>query len=246
MKKARLQKNKFRVKNSTIILWLFLLICFFCVIIIKNFNQKVTPKLIEIASRNLNKLTYNLFNNYTILTQIDDSILNNILSIHKNKNEEIIHVNYNTKNAYYITNLLASRIKSDFNAIENGKIELDYYDEELSQGLDGIILSMPIGVASNSIYFANLGPRIPVKIKFVGMILTNLKTRIQNYGINNALIEVYVDVSISHEIITPVTFEAKELNYEILIAAEIINGTVPTIYGGAYETKSNILNVPIN
>ena len=60
------------------------------------------------------------------------------------------------------------------------------------------------------------------------------------------MIEVYIDVSISHEIITPVTLQTKELKYEILIGAEIINGIVPSLYGGLYETKSNILNIPIN
>ena len=55
-----------------------------------------------------------------------------------------------------------------------------------------------------------------------------------------------MDISIQHEIITPVTFQTKDLKYEILLSAQIINGTVPSLYGGVYETKSNILNVPIN
>ena len=142
--------------------------------------------------------------------------------------------------------ILAQNIKNDFNAIENGTLNLDYYDEELSNGTNGFILSMPIGVASNNIYITNLGPKIPVKIKFIGTLLTNLKTRVQNYGINNALIEIYMDISLQHEIITPVTFQTKDLKYEILLSAQIINGTVPSLYGGVYETKSNILNVPIN
>ena len=247
MKKAKLKNSKWiKPKVSTILTMILLSICFFSGIILLKFNQNVTPKLIEVASKNLEKLTFNLFNNYNIMTQLDDDIAGNILNIHHNNKGEIINISYNTKNAYHIANLLANRIKNDFNAIENGKLNIEYYDQELSNGLDGFVLSLPVGVASNSIYFTNLGPRIPVKIKFIGTILTNVKTKVQNYGINNALIEVYIDVSISHEIITPVTLQTKELKYEILIGAEIINGIVPSLYGGLYETKSNILNIPIN
>jgi len=246
MRKAKFKSNTWlKPRPATVLSILILLICFFCGIFLKYFNQKVTPKLIEIASRNLDKITYNLFNNYSIMNQLDEELIENLISIDKNKKDEIISVKYNTKNAYQIANILANRLKNDYNSIENGKLNIEYYDEELSNGLDGFILSLPIGIASDSIYFANLGPRIPVKIKFIGTLLTNLKTKIQNYGINNALIELYIDVSISHEIITPVTFQNKELKYEILIGAQIINGSVPNYYGGFYETKSNILNVPI-
>lgn len=246
MKKIKLRNSKFyKPKVSTILILIFLSICFFCFVFLTKFNKNVTPKLLEVASKNLEKLTYNLFNNYTIMTQIDDEILSQILNVHQNNKGEIVSISYNTKNAYKIANLLANRIKNDFNAIENGKLNIEYYDQELSNGLDGFVLSLPIGVASDSIYFSNLGPRIPVKIKFIGTILTNLKTKIKNYGINNALIEVYIDVAINHEIITPITFKTKELKYEIMIGAEIIQGTVPSIYGGMYETKSNILNVPL-
>ncbi len=246
MRKVKTKNNKWKPKVSSILTMILLSICFFCYVFLKQISYNVTPKLLEIASKNLEKLTYNLFNNYTIMTQIDDDTINKVLTIHQNAKGEILNVSYDTKNAYKIANLLANRIKNDFNVIENGKLNIEYYDQELSNGLDGFILSMPIGVASNSIYATNLGPRIPIKIKFIGTILTNLKTKIQNYGINNALIEIYVDVSISHEIITPVSFQTKELKYEIMIDAEIINGVVPDLYGGLYETKSNILNVPIS
>ena len=56
-----------------------------------------------------------------------------------------------------------------------------------------------------------------------------------------------MDISIQHEIITPAIFQNKRLIiHEILLSAQITNGTVPSLYGGVYEDKSNILNVPIN
>lgn len=246
MKRAKLRNTKsFKLKPSTIISFVFLFICFFCWYFFSVFNKKITPKLVEVATRNIDKLTYNLFNDYTIMENFDDEVLSNVLTIHKNKKDEIINISYNMKNAYAVINVIANRLKNDYQSIESGNKKIEYYDEELSDMNDGLILSIPIGVASDKIFLANLGPKIPIKVKFIGTILTNLKTRVQNYGINNVLIEIYVDVSLTHEITTPVTFQNKELNYEILIGAQVISGEVPSYYGGLYETKSNILNVPL-
>lgn len=246
MKRAKL-KNTYRKKKkkTTMFGLVFLLICFFCGFFLNQFNKKITPKLLEIATKNIEKITYNMFNNYSILAEMDKNALDNILKIQKNKKDEIINVSYDMKKAYNLANTLASKIKKDFQSLENGTQNLEYYDEDLSRLEDGLILTMPIGLASNSAYFANLGPKIPVKIKFVGTLLTNLKTKIQNYGINNILIEVYIDVSLTHEIISPITYRTNDLKYEILIGAEVISGAVPSYYGGLYETKSNILNVPL-
>ncbi len=246
MKKAKLKKEKKKRYFSAFLSIVFFGICFFTCYFLNTFNKQITPKLVEIATKNVEKLTYSIFNNYNLISQINENSLNNLLSVQKNKNDEIINVRYNIKQAYEITSQVVNRIKTDFENLQKGNINTEYYDENLSKTLDGFILNIPIGVASNAIYLNNLGPKIPVKIRFIGTMLTNLKTRVQNYGINNALIEVYIELSINNEIMTPVTYRNSELNYEILIGSQIINGTVPTYYGGLYETKSNILNVPIN
>lgn len=244
MTRAKL-RNKRKIKNSTAIAIFFLLVCFFCFFFLKKVNTLITPKLVEIATRNIEKLTYNIFNDYTILTEIKEEEYKDLLNIQKNNKNEIINVSYNTKKAYEIVNKVVKHIKDNYQSIESGDKPIDYYDEELSELEDGLILTMPIGLASNQIYFSNLGPKIPIKVKFIGTILTNLKTRVKNYGINNVLMEVYIDVSITHEITSPVTFENKKINYEILIGAEVVQGEVPSYYGGLFENKSNILNIPL-
>ena len=94
--------------------------------------------------------------------------------------------------------------------------------------------------------FSNLGPKIPVKIKFIGSILTGVKTKVTDYGINNSLIEVYTTISIQTLVITPVSKDRKTRNYEILVSSKIIEGKVPEIYGGVMEKSSNISKQNIN
>lgn len=242
MRRTRLKK---KWKNSTKICITIFLVCFFCFFFLNKINKHITPKLVEIATRNIEKLTYNIFNDYSVIASLPEENLKDLLIINKNQNGEIISVSYNTKKSYSVVNAIVKYIKDNYQSIESGDKIVDYYDEELSELEDGLILSLPIGLATNQIYFANLGPRIPVKVKFIGTLLTNLKTKVKNYGINNVLIELYVDVELTHEITSPVTYDNKKLNYEILLNAEIIEGAVPSYYGGLYETKSNILNVPL-
>ena len=107
-----------------------------------------------------------------------------------------------------------------------------------------IIGSGSWGVALG-VYLANLGPKIPVKIDFVGTVLTNIKTKITNYGLNNALVELYAYVMITEEITTPVSFNRLDTEYDVLLAAKMVNGRVPTFYGNTYEKESSLFNIPL-
>ena len=76
--------------------------------------------------------------------------------------------------------------------------------------------------------------------------VANIKTKVTNYGFNNALLEIYVTVELQKLIITPLGKKTTPFNYDIIIGALVINGAVPEFYGGSYETYSNILDIPMD
>ena len=84
-----------------------------------------------------------------------------------------------------------------------------------------------------------------ILINFVGSVLTNIKTKITDYGINNALVEIYVTVVLQTDLISPVVEKENKIDYDVLIASAVINGRVPEIYGGLIQSKSNSLSIPI-
>lgn len=241
-----LKRHKKINKLFFIIFGVVLLISITTTFLLNVFNEKITPKLVEISEQSLNKITYAIIMDY-----LDDDILNqeyldNILIITKNKKQEIITVDFNLQQAYIVLSEVTKRLEENINELENGKIKIDYYDSYLSDGMNGLVLSVPIGVISNKSFFSNVGPKIPVKINFVGSLLTNLKTKITNYGLNNSLVELYAYIMISEEIVTPVTFNELKTEYDVLIAAKMINGRVPSFYGDALTQESNLINVPID
>ena len=93
--KIVLKRHKRKDRLFIIILGVVLLVSIITAFLFGVFNNKITPKLVEVSEQNLNKITYSIIMDY-----LDDDILNqeyldNILVITKNKNQEIITVDFN-------------------------------------------------------------------------------------------------------------------------------------------------------
>lgn len=224
------------VKNQVIliILLIFLITGLFFVI----FNSKVTPRLTHVGELEFQKVVDRIASDYGIMQEFQTPI-ENLLKITKNNKGEILTVDYQMSQIYAMSHLITDYLNKSVESIEEGNLPIDFLNDELKKGNNGILLMMPLGVVSDYLFLSNLGPRIPVLVRFIDSVYTNVKTKLTNYGINNALIEVYLEVSISYELITPVLKEAKTLDYSILLNAKIIQGTVPNWYGTEMITKSN-------
>lgn len=239
-------------KRHTIVLSKFQTIgLLFCVIFVLGFvfffrfNKKITPQLLTVAEASINKLNETILTNYRVKDVYKTVDLNDVISIVKNSKEEIITVDFRLENVYKALSVITQYLQKSLEDEGVRNTILHYYNEDLSSSLDSIVLSLPMGLASSGIYMANLGPRIPVKVSYMGYVASSIRTKIEDYGINNALVSIYIDCFITNEFIAPTQRKEIHHEYNILIASKIIQGIVPEYYGGALEAKSNILNVPI-
>ena len=105
---------------------------------------------------------------------------------------------------------------------------------------DHKVLSLPLFINSKNVFLTNLGPKIYVSFKPVGTVLTNVQSKITDYGLNNALVELYATLVVTENIIIPFNEKEISLEYNVLIASKVINGRVPTLYGNSIENKSKI------
>ena len=74
-------------------------------------------------------------------------------------------------------------------------------------------------------------------------VFTNVSTKVTDYGLNNALLNVVLKVRLGYQIITPSQKEKKTLEYELLISSSVIEGKVPNFYGGSMENKTTFFEV---
>lgn len=232
MKRKVKFRNNYKIKKSNIIILIIIIVLSITFFMLNKFSKIVTPKVINISKQKANEVVYDVITNNVNRYVLDDSkLLEKIIIVNKNKDGEILTVDFNLENAYLLIRNITKSIDDN--------IKLNNED-------DGIYFEVPIGYYLNSSFLSNMGPRIPVKINFTGTILSNLKTKITNYGMNNALVELYANIVIVEEIITPVTNEVMKTDYDVLLASKLINGRVPPFYGNTYEKESSIIENKYN
>lgn len=206
-----------------------------------TFLSKSTPNIMKVVESKLEKVTYEMITDKINTDLINDSNLKDILLLTKNSEGEILAVDYNLEKAYKVNNLINNSIRNSIYNLESGILA----NSEFVLGVNSMYIDVPMFVSSENIIISSLGPKIPVKISFIGTVVTNLQTKITSYGLNNVLNEIYVTVEITELITTPVSEEKYSVKYDILIDATMINGRVPSYYGENIIENSSILDIPI-
>lgn len=234
------KRKKYRI--SKVVILDIALIFFFTYILFIGYSKFVSKRLIDIAHVKLNEFMDYFLSNKINYDLFKGDNLKDIIVINKNSDGEILYVSYDMDKSYKVLDLVTKELENNINDLENGNVG---NTQNISGGKNGILLKLPMFIGNNAI-ISNLGPKIYVPINFVGSILTNLKTKITDYGINNALVEIYVTVKLSTNIISPTSSKEMVIDYDALIASVVVNGRVPSVYGGSILSKSSGLSIPIS
>ena len=228
MKKIYLKKKK-KINNKIIIL-IFLLSLL--QITLKYINKNISPKLIEYASAEIKKISNLIISKSITQNEIEKFDTNNLYIITKNEKNEILTLDLNTPLINKIVFQVTDKIQENLKQLELGKIN------EYNENSNGVILKIPLGLATNNFILNNYGPKIPVKMKILGNMDSNINTKITNYGINSALIETYIEITITEQVILPITTKEINITSKIPIAIKLINGKVPDYYqNGVIERR---------
>lgn len=179
-----------------------------------------------------------------ITEQVD---VENLFIVSTNSDEEITSIDFNTSLInQYLTDTTKS-IQQNLKYIENGDIEKVEYQADLLEEYNeddlknGVIFYLNSGFLFNNPIFSNFGAQIPIKISLTGEVISNISTEVTNYGINNALIKVYVNIQITEQVILPYYEEQIEIESEVPIAMKLVTGTVPSYYGGLNTTTPSLV-----
>ena len=219
-------KKKRKWKILYIIIIILILTFSFLFIYSKNSSKTI----LKIASIKVDKYLKSILSDNISYNVLNEN-LNDILILHKNKDDEILYVDYNLDKAYKTLDILTKTL--------NKKIA-EYETKDIKNMDDHKVLSLPLFINSKNVFLTNLGPKIYVSFKPVGTVLTNVQSKITDYGLNNALVELYATLVVTENIIIPFNEKEISLEYNVLIASKVINGRVPTLYGNSIENKSKI------
>lgn len=231
-------------KNSNIILKLIVIIIMgiFCAFLLVNyFSKNINPFFMTYAEDEVTRFVSLVVNesiNNDIIEEFDDD---KIFEIVRNDEGEIQLISYNAKNVNILLNNFAVIIQENLKALEMGEfdtIESDYlseYDKELLK--QGIICEIPFGAFYNNNLISNVGPKIPVKFNLLGDVNTEIKTNVKEYGINNALLEVSIEISVNFRVNLPFVSNKINVTNTIPISMKIIQGNIPDFYTGGFTSS---------
>ena len=199
-------KRKKKKNKLFLILFILIIVIFFSLHFI---SERLTPAIKNYSNLEIKHLVTEIITDTIKEIEIDDDIL----YVTKGKNDEISSIEYNTEK---INNLL-----SDVNELLETKI---------NKIRNKVVFYIPsFAIISNSL-LANLGPKIPVKFTTIGNITNNVQTEVKDYGINNALVTVFLDININCKVILPVSEENIGINQRVQVAMKLIQGQIPNYY----------------
>lgn len=211
-------KLKERLKRKYYILITFLISLFLFIIIFSLYSKKLNPKLNDYIDFLVKDEIYKKViksNNF-----ITNEEVNDILYIDKNKSNEIVYLDYDIDKTYKLLNKYIDSLKKD-----NSKSK---------------ILIVPFFIASDNIIISSLGPKIKFKYEIIDNVKGKIKTKVTDFGVNNALVEMYFELEIGYLVVIPMNKKESVLKTEILISSKIINGKVPTFYGKNIFKESSV------
>lgn len=221
-----------------------LLIVLGIIISFKIINKRVSPIMISIAEEETKKISDIIIND-SVKKELDNGLTFEKLFITTYDNNNLSTIDFDSIIVNKLLNNVTSNIISSIKSVENGNIDnlnmLKNYN--INKLKKGIIYEIPLAYSYNNVFLSNISPKIPVKIHMIGNVNSNIRTKVTDYGINNALLEVYLDIEIELQVILPLLSSNIINKSSIPIAIKMINGDIPKYYSS--NEKNNSLSIPI-
>ena len=207
-----------------------------------SFNKRLGPGLIQCAVDEVEKLTV-LVLNRGVKEYLTDHDRGDLLDIVRDNQGEIELVRYDTRKLNEVTMDLTSIITDDMKELVAGHFEklglnqnsLLLMDDGALRDTGGIIFYISMGSVTGNNLLANLGPKIPLNLSVVENVESDVHTKVTNYGVNSAMIEVFVDVRVYFVIQMPFMSKKIQVKHSIPLTMEIIQGGIPNYYFGSLK-----------
>ena len=169
---------------------------------------------------------------------------NKYYEIVKNNDGEIESINFDTTILNEALIIVSKNVRKRLNEIEEGKnLPSEMFYSNLNKKIKNkMVYMVPIGIVFNNAFLYNLGPKIPVKIEYSGNVGLDVKTSVKAYGVNSALIEIYVYVEVTQRTILPFTSKDTKLTSKIPIVLKVVKGSVSNYISNNNPSYSLPLN----
>lgn len=240
MKKFRTKWVEYE-KDLYIITFIFVLVGVF--MFLDVLDKKATPIILNLADNETSRLTTLIINRaFANATEIT---YDELVYLDKDASGNILAVNYKSGTVNKILEETTETVQMYLTAVENGDIEFLQENNVLSLVDDndlfkkGIVSEVPLGVVTGNTLLYNYGPSVLVRYKHVGDVCSKVKTTVSEYGLNNALIEIMINIEVRLQVMIPLENKEVVVSVDVPVVMQLIQGQVPNYYKGEIENNSN-------
>ena len=225
----KLKKKKSYLSNLKIImLFLILFMITFFIILEKSLNY-ASSFFLNYASIEAEKQISSIINESSSSDELKKICYDDLYYVTRNDLNEIEMIDYNLTAVNNILDEITFGIQDSLKALEDRKI-----------------LDIPFGIIMNNPFFNNMGPNISVKLKFISSVLTSVNTKLTDYGINNSLVEISINIEVKAKVILPVVSEEIVVTNDVPVSYKVITGKIPEYYGiNGISKNSNLYQLPL-
>lgn len=215
---------------SRIKLYFFTLIFFFLfsVFSLVAIEKKLEPTLLVIAKQKSEQLAKEAIADSVSkkITELNISF-KDVIKMDKDNEGKIRGLNLEFKEYSRFIAETNQRIKNRLHEYEEDKVNT----------------KIPIGLATGSPFFAELGPSLPVTFVPIGNVKTKLDTKLTDAGINMVMVSVIVHVEVNLQIIIPFASDVITVVTDLPVSTSLVIGDVPNYW---YNNPEGKPDVPLN
>ena len=240
VKKLKLRNKKQEIKKKLLITLLFVIFSIW--FILWFFNKKLIPLLVNYATIEIERIVNLVINNASTDEAI--SLLNKdeLITIVQNDNKDIQAIYFNSILVNKFLNTITDSVQNDLIKVSNGDMSsINGYESHNN----GVIFYVPLGALTGNMLLSEIGPSIPIRLQLLGYINSNIETNIKEYGINNVLMEMYIQIDTKSRVVLP--FASKDIIVvnKIPVSYKLIQGNIPEYYQNGISANSNLFSLPL-
>lgn len=214
-------------------------------------DRGISPPLMEIAERKTVEFATRTIN--AAVKSTEKLSFEELVDMSVDANGHVATLGWNSQAMNEALRTATERAEYFLYQMNNGEeLEIDDSDVEPLDVDDSVgdlpkrdptVVEIPIGQVTGNTILANLGPKIPVHFEIVGNITTDVVHEVKEFGVNAALIEIYIPVSVQVQIVIPFSTTIADISTRVFVDSRVIMGDVPQFFGPG-EGKAPTIAVP--
>ncbi len=242
--KRKKQVVPISVRNLFIVTCILFFTLIFCTIWL--IDKGIRPTLMDIAEEKTIEFATRTIN--SAVKSTENMSFENLIEISHDSNGNVATLGWNSAIVNEALRTATNRAEYFLYGMNKGET-IDVDDPDLNPiefgdsvgdlaAKDPTVVEIPIGQATGNTLLANLGPKIPVHFEIVGSLQSDVVHELKEFGVNAALVEIYIPVTVNVQIVIPFSTSVAEISTRVFIDSRVIMGDVPEFYSESGDGPS--------